>query len=178
MHSYRCFVFIYLSCKGIFECKFNHPDILFSMLNIIAPCLYNSMMDTPSITGTADSSGAPEFQQSFSEIRVARSLVFLYNCLYIIVCPFSFGHWIVCAMRLLITPLVSSNFFFFQSLVFWHSILLIIVLMFVLSLSVIVLFVLVWFTASDYSLWNLQIFLSFFQQNVDIKFNAHDAFLE
>jgi hypothetical protein len=65
--------------------------------------------------GTAHSSGAPEINPGFSEVRVARSLVlcvcFGDHCLSF--CHFFF--WPLCCLsffdiRLLITSLVSSNF--------------------------------------------------------------------
>ena len=50
-------------------------------------------------TETAYSFGKPEFILGFSEVSVARSLV-LYVCFVdpcLSVCPFSFGHCVVCA---------------------------------------------------------------------------------
>jgi len=48
--------------------------------------------------GTAYPSGAPEFTSGFSGVRVTRSLVLCVcsvdRCLYL--CPFSFGHCVVC----------------------------------------------------------------------------------
>ena len=64
--------------------------------------------------GTAYTSGTPEVTPVFSGVRVIRSLVlcvcFVDCCLSF--CPFSFGHCVVLFffyLRILITPLVSSN---------------------------------------------------------------------
>jgi hypothetical protein len=55
--------------------------------------------------------GAPDFTPRFSGVRVIRSLVlcvyFVDRCLSL--CSFSFDHCVVCPLRNLITPLVSSN---------------------------------------------------------------------
>ena len=57
-------------------------------------------MGATSGAGTAYPSGAPEFNPSFSGVRVTRSLVlsvcFIDRCLFL--CPFSFGHCEVCPL--------------------------------------------------------------------------------
>jgi hypothetical protein len=66
--------------------------------------------------GTAYPSGAPEFTSGFIGVRVTRSLVlcacFVDRCLFF--CTFSFGHCYLFFfdIRILITPLVSSNSFY------------------------------------------------------------------
>jgi hypothetical protein len=51
---------------------------------------------------TANSFGTPELTPGFREILVAQSFVFLF--------PFLYVHCIIRPLRLLITPLISSNF--------------------------------------------------------------------
>ena len=90
-------------------------------------------MGATSGAGTAYPSAAPEFIYVFSGIRDTQSLVlfvwFVDRCFSF--CPFSFGHCVVCSsvfwplcclffdIRILITPLVSSNSSWY-SLFFWH----------------------------------------------------------
>ena len=57
--------------------------------------------------GTAYPSGAHGFIPCFQRSSCYQIFSFLCNVLQIVVCPFSFSHH---SLRLLITPLVSSNF--------------------------------------------------------------------
>ena len=58
----------------------------------------SNTMGATSGAGIAHFSGAPEFTQVFSGVRVTRSLIlcvcFVDRCLSF--CPFSFGHCVVC----------------------------------------------------------------------------------
>ena len=67
-----------------------------------------------SCAGTANTSGIPAFIPCVSEVRVKHTLVFLCGVLYIIIVLFVLVFWqfncLFFNLRLLITPLGSSNF--------------------------------------------------------------------
>jgi hypothetical protein len=68
--------------------------------------------------GAAYPSGAPEFTPGFNGVRVTRSLV-LYVCFVdrcLSICPFSFGHCVVCSSSIPITPLLSSSSSYIQKI--------------------------------------------------------------
>ena len=110
-------------------------------------CRKSITTDATSGAGTAYPSEDPKFSPDFSGVPVTRSLVFLCNVLHILVCPFViFLFWpLYCLsfeLRLLITPLVPSNFFYIHEYL---------VCPFVLFLFPIVLSVLLRYTDHDVS---------------------------
>ena len=75
---------------------------------------FSSLVQALSITsgtGTAHPSGAHEFRPIFSGVHATRSLVlyvcFVDRCLSFYL--FSFGHCVVCPLRILIIPLVFKT---------------------------------------------------------------------
>ena len=74
---------------------------------------YSNTTGATSGSGTANPSRAPEFTPGFNRVRVVRSLVFcivFLGLLFFLFCPFCFLSFY--NLRILITPLVSSNSFY------------------------------------------------------------------
>ena len=98
--------------------------VLFRLTIVFCPSIYDGATRG---AGAVYTSGSPGFIPGFDGCSCCSIFTFLCNVLEIIVvCPFSFGHCIVCLrftisdypfgifnlfLRILITPLVSSNFF-------------------------------------------------------------------
>jgi len=111
-HCFECFTVVTMTWFTVTEYPCHKWPRICSACNHYRICNKSNKTDITSGAGAAYPSGSPEFTPFLSGVRVARSLVFWVMFYWFLFLLLFFFFWpLYCDLRLLITLLVSSNFF-------------------------------------------------------------------